>query len=279
MASFLTGSELNASIEKIFENANAQIIIISPYIKLHDRIKSVLKAKDEHSIEIIIVFGKNEDDISKSITKEDFEFLREFPNISIFYEKRLHAKYYANESSAILTSMNLYSFSQNNNIEFGVLTKRSSLGNLIKDDNLDKQAWEYFDRVIDQAELFFKRTPQYKNINFGFSTRYEESILERDLLSMKFNLNKAIKKQKGTSFTKPKKSLATGYCIRTGKEIPFNVEKPMCYEAYKEWSKYNNPDYPEKYCHFSGENSNGETSVKHPILRKNWKKAKEIYIL
>lgn len=270
MASFLTGSELNASIERIFDTANGQIIIISPYIKLHDRIKSVLKAKAENNrIEIIIVFGKNEDDISKSITKEDFEFLREFPNISIFYEKRLHAKYYANESSAILTSMNLYSFSQNNNIEFGVLTKRSSLGNLIKDDNLDKQAWEYFDRVIDQAELFFKRTPQYKNINFGFSTRYEESILERDLLSVKFNLNKAIKKQKGTSFTKPKKSLATGYCIRTGKEIPFNVEKPMCYEAYKEWSKYNNPVYPEKYCHFSGEISNGETSVKHPILRKN----------
>ena len=48
---------------------------------------------------------------------------------------------------------------------------------------------------------------------------------------------------------------STGFCIRTGVEIPFNREKPMCYEAYKAWSKYGNPDYPEKFCHFSGEPS------------------------
>ena len=33
-------------------------------------------------------------------------------------------------------------------------------------------------------------------------------------------------------------------------------------------------DYLEKYCHFSGEPSNGETSFNKPILKKNWKKAK-----
>ena len=61
-------------------------------------------------------------------------------------------------------------------------------------------------------------------------------------------------------------------------EIPFDVEKPMSYEAYKVWSQYGgNRDYPEKFCHFSGEPSNGETSVSKPILKKNWKKAKEIF--
>lgn len=39
-------------------------------------------------------------------------------------------------------------------------------------------------------------------------------------------------------------------------------------------SGFKNPDFPEKYCHFSGEESNGETSVNRPILNKNWKKAK-----
>lgn len=37
------------------------------------------------------------------------------------------------------------------------------------------------------------------------------------------------------------------------------------------------PDYKEKYCHFSGEPSNGETSVNKPILKKNWKKAQNIH--
>jgi len=51
----------------------------------------------------------------------------------------------------------------------------------------------------------------------------------------------------------------------------------MYHEAFKTWSKYSDPDYSEKYCHFSGENSNGETSVSRPILKKNWKKAKDIF--
>ena len=41
------------------------------------------------------------------------------------------------------------------------------------------------------------------------------------------------------------------------------------------WSKYEDKKYPEKFCHFSGEDSKGETSVGKPILKKNWNKAKE----
>lgn len=53
----------------------------------------------------------------------------------------------------------------------------------------------------------------------------------------------------------------------------------MSYESFKSWSKYSDPDYPEKFCHFSGELSNNETSVNRPILKKNWKKAKETFNL
>ena len=66
-----------------------------------------------------------------------------------------------------------------------------------------------------------------------------------------------------------------GFCIRTGVSIPFNIEKPLSKEAYKKWNEYADETYPEKYCHFSGEPSNGETSVTQPILKKNWKKANE----
>ena len=83
-------------------------------------------------------------------------------------------------------------------------------------------------------------------------------------------------KPKNEKKIEPKKS---GYCIRTGIEIPFNVEKPLSYEAFKSWSKYSDPEYCEKFCHFSGEPSNGETCVSRPILKKNWKKAKELFDL
>lgn len=49
----------------------------------------------------------------------------------------------------------------------------------------------------------------------------------------------------------------------------------MSYEAYKGWNK--NPDSSEKFCHFSGDSSDGETSVDKPILKKYWKKAQENY--
>ena len=70
-----------------------------------------------------------------------------------------------------------------------------------------------------------------------------------------------------------------GYCIRTGVPIRFDIEKPFSYDAYWEWNQWGNIDYPENYCHFSGEESNGETSMEFPVLRRNWNKAQRKYNL
>lgn len=304
MAKFLTGNELNSELEKLFDKAEEQIILISPYIKLHDRYASTLRTKmNNPRLEIIIVFGKNEDDISKSMKQEDFNFFKEFPNIQIRYEKRLHAKYYASESSAIMTSMNLYSYSQDNNIESGVMTKATLLGNLASnlmtnvtgEDSFDNQAWIYFKRVIDQSDLLFHKSAQFDKgtLGIGLNKKYLSSKIEIDKLSDFF-----ADKPKGDTFHKKERAneskkveqlvppinedggqIQTGFCIRTGISIPFNVERPMCYDAFKKWNEFGNPDYQERFCHFSGELSNGETSISRPILKKNWKKAKDIFNL
>ncbi len=41
---FLSGNELNLELEKLFENADEHLILISPYISLHERYASVLRA-------------------------------------------------------------------------------------------------------------------------------------------------------------------------------------------------------------------------------------------
>jgi len=284
MAKFLKGNELNAELEKIFETAEEQIILVSPYIQLHERYKSTLSTKlDNPYLQIVILFGKNEEDISKSMKQEDFDFFKRFPNIEIRYEKRLHAKYYANEIKAILTSMNLYGFSQNNNIEAGVLMERSFKGSFTGENEMDTSSWEYFEIVIQQAEVLFKKQPIFEKKNLLSSKKYVKSEILEDKLSDFFN-NKNSKKVYGKSNQKQKPNFNedlrtsekdTGYCIRTGKKIPFNIEKPMSYDAFKMWNKYKDGDYSEKFCHFSGEPSNGKTSVNRPILSKNWKKAKE----
>ncbi len=278
MAKFLTGNELNTQLENIFEFAEDHLILISPFIKLHERYASVLKSKKEkYNFQIIVVFGKNENDFSKSMKEEDFNFFKDFPNIEIRYEKRLHAKYYANEEAAIITSMNLYTFSQDNNIEAGVLTSRKGLlGSLTSRDNLDDEAYGYFDRVIDQSELLFLKTPKFETTKFGLSKRYINSDIEVDLLSEYFN-----SKIKTTTYLKKETIVANGtiskmgFCIRTGIQIPFNPKQAMNDISFQSWKKFSNSEYPEKYCHFSGESSSGETSFSKPILKKNWKQAKE----
>ncbi|WP_052461068.1 UvrD-helicase domain-containing protein [Psychroserpens mesophilus] len=68
--------------------------------------------------------------------------------------------------------------------------------------------------------------------------------------------------------TKSKSEKIIGYCIRTGEEIPFNPDRPMSYNAYRTWALFENPDYPESYCHKTGKPSNGKTSLSHPILEE-----------
>lgn len=273
MAKFLTGDELNSEIGKIIDQADEQLIIVSPFIKLHDRTKDKLRLRiEDDKLEIILVFGKNEENLNKSLSVEDLAFLKTFSNIEIRYEKRLHAKYYANESSAILTSMNLYDFSQNNNIEFGILTKATLVGNFVDKvtgDSLDQKAFDYFMSVVENSELYFKREPKYKSGWLGLSSDYANSEVIIDKFDTAF--------KSPTNYVDQRKSKIPGYCIRTGKTIKFNPKRPFTAEAYKEWAKFKNPDFKEKFCHFSGEPSNGDTNLLKPILKKNWTKAKEVH--
>lgn len=286
MAKFLTGNALNLELEKIFENARRRLVLISPYIKLHPRFISALKTKlNDHDLEIVIVFGKNEDK-SRSMTEQDFEFLKSFPNIQIYFEQHLHAKYYANESDAILTSMNLYDYSLNNNIEAGVLTRTSLLqglannfvSNVTGDQHFDIDAEKYFDKVIEQAELLFDKEPQYESVLLGLSKKYVKSIVQEDKLSEFFS-NKTKRRAEHKANSGASLSNQTGYCIRTGKPIPFDPNHPFSNEAFESWNKYKNKDFIEKFCHFTGEPSNGLTTFSRPILRKNWPKAKQAHNL
>jgi hypothetical protein len=51
------------------------------------------------------------------------------------------------------------------------------------------------------------------------------------------------------------------------------MKVPYSKSSYESWSKWKNKDYKEKYCHFSGEPSNGETSFARPVLGKYYKEA------
>jgi hypothetical protein len=273
VAVFVKESKLNSEIESVFEEAKQCIIIISPYIKLHARFIEILKGKkDDPNIEIIVVFDKNESDLSKSINLEDVQFLMSFPNIKIKYEPRLHAKYYSNESSSVLSSMNLYDFSQDNNIEFGIVTKARFLGSITNSlsSTLDKDAFDYFKSVINNSKCLFQASPEFEKKMLGLGKKYVGSKVETDELSNHFMTGQKTQ----TNHNRNKSFNRIGYCIRYGYEIEFNPEKPMSIEAFQMWKEWGNPEYDENYCHLTGEPSYGETSMAKPFLWKNYQKVK-----
>jgi phosphatidylserine/phosphatidylglycerophosphate/cardiolipin synthase-like enzyme len=245
---FATRETINEGLYQILRNSKRQIFIVTPYIKLHEEIKNELKRLEKKDkVHVRILFGKNSDEKFKSLSLSDLEFLKKIRNIDIRFEETLHAKFYCNEKTGILTSMNLHSYSQNNNIETGVVFRSS--------DKVYKEAIQYFDKVFFNAEWYYSRTPLYKKIFFGLFKKY---ISSEEIINFK-------EPTKLTSI-----SGRQGYCIRTGIKIPLNHKMPFHYKSYKVWAKTNNPLFPENYCHFTGNKSFGKTNFKNPVLTTEW---------
>ena len=231
---------------------------------------------------------KNESNKSKSLSSEDFEFFKQFANVRIYYEPRLHAKYYANQTAAVLSSMNLYEYSQNNNIEFGIVTQREMGLDRLKEKvmgvELDNDAWQYFKTVVKGSELLYFNEPVYESNMLGLSKKYVRSEVRIDLLTDELSKAMRVTKAKPNKpaeveSVKPTTDSKNGYCIRTGEQIPFDLTKPYTDKAFKSWSRYKNEDFAEKFCHFSGEPSEGKTTMAKPILGKHWKAAKKEFNL
>lgn len=246
MATFLNTTGVSYHLEELIKGTKDRLILISPYLQFSDRIKEHLGNLNVQKRDIRIVYRENK------LQPEENNWLEGQIGIRTSLCKNLHAKCYINENEAIITSMNLYEFSQQNNNEMGVYISKA------QDADLYNATLEEVQRLLTISEEI---RVTVKKVTADTPPKTGKKIVEVNLANNK-------------SFDKP-----NGFCIRTGVEIPFNVEKPMSYDAFKSWNKYGDPEYPEKFCHFSGEPSNGETSVSRPILKKNWKKAKELHDL
>jgi hypothetical protein len=88
------------------------------HLKLNDRVKELLADKNRLKIDVRMVHGKSE------LQPAEITWLREQSHIRTSFCKNLHAKCYLNEELCIVTSLNLYEFSQVNNNEMGILIRR-----------------------------------------------------------------------------------------------------------------------------------------------------------
>lgn len=102
-------------LENIISAAETHLYLISPYLKFAPRIKELIEHKLRSGTAVYIVFGK------KELNQDVYSWLAGLSGIHLSYCENLHAKCYASENMAIISSLNLYDFSQINNYELGVL--------------------------------------------------------------------------------------------------------------------------------------------------------------
>lgn len=286
MSKFLTGEDLdNAICDTIWETERT-LMIVSPFIKLDDYFKELFdKHENNPKIHLILVFGKNEKAVKKSMSKADFDYFKKFLNVSIIYVPNLHAKYYGNEKQGVITSINLYDYSFKNNIEFGVFHQQTLFDKFTQ--SADNDAWEKCIDIAESNEVVYIKRPVFENkkliISLGKSYVKSDILFDSTDKFYGFSRNKKVDEKRLSDFpdelelgsvfserpareVEQKQEKNVGYCIRSGEKIKFNPKQPMSRTSWKIWNEYENEDFPEKFCHKSGKVSNGKTSMRKPIL-------------
>jgi len=141
MPKYLRTSGITAVVEELIREARERLYIISPYLKLSDNIRELLNDKEREKAEVRIIFGKQE------LNPTEMSYLQNLKYVRLYFSKNLHAKCYLNEKKMIISSMNLYEFSQLNNREMGILIERD----VEADKPVYEDAWKDIESILNNA--------------------------------------------------------------------------------------------------------------------------------
>lgn len=167
MAKFLNTSAANYYVEEIIRQATDRLTLLTPALKLNDRIKELLEDRNRLQIEVRLIFGKNE------LQPDEITWLRGLTFLRTSYCKNLHAKCYMNESLCIVTSLNLCDFSQVNHNEIGILLSRA------EDPQLFQNATDEAERILrisDEVRMSLEKVRRLSEENFPNSEEEQEGV-------------------------------------------------------------------------------------------------------
>ena len=209
MAKFLNTSATNYYLEELIKGASDRLILISPFLKLNDRIKELLEDKNRLKIDVRIVYGKSE------LQPVEISWLNDLSFIRTSFCKNLHAKCYINENSCIITSLNLYEFSQVNNNEMGVFISRDNDSAMYKDTYEEAQR---IIRISDEVRISLKKIEKHKRFDSSSDTKKD------DAKTVKITSSKLAAKLKLKTPELIELLIAGGYVKETG-EKPVLTDK------------------------------------------------------
>jgi phosphatidylserine/phosphatidylglycerophosphate/cardiolipin synthase-like enzyme len=218
MPQFLDTTAVSHELTQLIKKADEKLYLLSPYLQIAPNLKDLIKERDSRKIDIRFVYGKDE-----KLNQEDMSFLQELSSVKVSFCANMHAKCYLNENTAIITSMNLYQYSQQNNREMGIKIEKE------KDPDLYKETLAETIRLIQTAV-----EPQY--------------IVKKKIVEPVKTTQPKATQQKQTPGT-------NGYCIHCGTPIEFTTKKPLCLKCFHELGKDYIRTSPERFCLACGKKS------------------------
>ena len=176
-------------------------------------------------VQLTIIYGK------RDMPDAEWEWIRGLATpVKTWFVSNLHAKCYLSEDAAIITSMNLYEFSQQNNDEMGIYVSRS-------------QDPVVYGKITEEAQ----RLQRMATPGQGAPTETRPSTAP----------------DQPSAAIPDKQDSPLGYCIRCQAPVTLDPEKPYCYQHFRIWARYGDEAYEEKFCHRCGKEHT--TSMAKPL--------------
>ncbi len=167
MAKFLNTSAANYYLEEIIRLAHDRLILITPVLKLNDRVKELLEDKHQRKVEVHLAYEQNE------LLPEEVNWLRGLSYVRTSFCRNLHAKCYLNEQFCIVSSLNLHELSHAKSNEIGVLVSRDD------DEELFQTLSDEADRIIrisDEVRMSVEKVRRLSEENAPEALEEQEGV-------------------------------------------------------------------------------------------------------
>lgn len=232
MAEFLDTQAISNELMKLIKDAKDKIILVSYNFKVNLQIQERLKTKSKIGTlsEIVIVYGRTD------LKQKELEWIKEIKDYKLIEKPNLHAKCYLNEERAIICSMNLYDYSQQNNIEMGILITKEddkiAYEKLIDEiNNIKINGIRKYPDTIDKPEQILKSDYHpTENVKISRDDKNSENV--EIILSLEQKLNWQL--LKNWRLAKSKEEKTSAFKILTDQEITriVSVKKLDKYSIY-----------------------------------------------
>jgi hypothetical protein len=116
MVQYLNTQAAYSEIENIVNRAENTLVMMSPYIQINRTLlQKIFHASEHRSINVSLICRKQD------IKPEEMDALNKITRLELFDLPNLHANCLYNEKTMVITSLNLFDYSQINNRDMGAL--------------------------------------------------------------------------------------------------------------------------------------------------------------